>query len=159
MNEYDWTGWTDWAMLDGMNFKEVCTGPGAYVLSVGKPINRSVGVDAEGLFDIGESSVLRQRIRNFVRCATEYGREGHMAGWRYAFLRTARHFPFEELRVRWICAESKQEARELECKVMMIYLAKHTELPPFNYSFNWSLFKKDGWDSFDRLINWQEGKM
>ena len=158
MNELDWTGWTEWTRLEGLDFREICIESGAYVLSVGKPINRAVGVDSIGLLDVGESSGLRNRIRTFVRCATQYGQEGHMAGWRYAFLRSVRHFPFEELQIRWIGTASKQEAREIECRIMLTYIARHGELPPLNYSFNWSLFDKDGWDGFDRLIDWQSDK-
>lgn len=146
------TGWTNSTILKDVDLKSITTGPGTYIISTGRPIARVIEIDPEGIIDIGESGRLRQRVREFVRSATEPGREGHMAGWRYAFFRFDRHFPFDELRIRWCTVETKAEAYEIEGRTMLAYLTKHAELPPLNYSFNWSPFKADGWDLFDRML-------
>ena len=140
MAEYDWTDWTDWEGLTELDLQSLSTGPGAYVLSTGSPLHRAVGTDEQGILDIGESAGLRGRIQSFLSCAQNYGNEGHMAGWRYSFFRFSRHFALEDLRIRWVGVESKKIAREIEGRVMVAYLANHAELPPLNYSFNWSPF-------------------
>ncbi len=150
---YDWTSWTPWCQLEGLDFKQVPRGLGAYVISVGTALNRVVGIDSEGMIDIGESGGLRQRLKDFCRCATRRGEEGHMAGWRFAFFQFHRHFTFESLRVRWIATASKDDARDAEGRLMLAYLLNHAELPPLNYSFNWRPFERDGWDLFDRLLS------
>jgi len=105
METYDWTSWTPWCPLEGLDFKQVPSGPGAYVVSVGTPLKRVVGVDSEGMIDIGESGALRQRLKDFCRCATTKGEAGHMAGWRFGFFQFKRHFPFEALRLRcFVCS-------------------------------------------------------
>lgn len=144
MNGCDWSGWSPWNPPSTLDFTSVPTGPGAYVISASKPIPRSIGVDELGILDIGESKGLRQRLKDFVRCAAKYGDEGHMAGWRFAYFRFARHYPFESLRVRWIDAETKTAAYEIEGRAFLAYITTHSELPPLNYSFNWSPFKADG---------------
>ena len=152
MPELCWEGWTPWQSLAQLDLKSVTQNPGAYAISAGKPISRAIGIDSEGILDIGESRSLRQRLRAFIRCATRYGDEGHMAGWRFGFFRYSRHFPFESLLVRWREATTKQEAYELEGRMLVDYLHAHGELPPLNYSFNWSPFRTGGWDLFDRMI-------
>ncbi len=82
-----------------------------------------------------------------------------MAGWRYAFLRLNRHFPLESLRIRWKPTASKEAAREQEGQTMVAYLARHCELPPLNYSFNWLPFEKNGGDLLDRAIDWTESQV
>jgi len=105
------------------------------------------------MIDIGESGALRKRLRDFCRCATTKGEQGHMAGWRFTFFQFKRHFPYDALRVRWTGAASKEDALYAEGKLMLDYLLNHAELPPLNYSFNWRPFERDGWDLFDKLLS------
>lgn len=103
----------------------------------GRPIHRVVGIDEDGILDIGESGRLRGRLRSFLKCAATRGTAGHMAGWRYAYLRFARHFPLTELEVRWRHFPTKAEAYNEEGRLLAAYVAAHFELPPLNYKFNW----------------------
>lgn len=106
-----------------------------------------------GLLDVGESSYLRQRLRDFVRCATRRGDEGHMAGWRYAFFHFADHYPFPTLRIRWVATATKEDAYRHGGQILLIYLRRHAELPPLNYKFNWTLFEELGWHILDKDIS------
>jgi hypothetical protein len=154
--EYDWTGWSEWEPLASPDRSKVTRGPGAYVIAGDGPLHRAVGIDPLGILDIGESAELRDRIELFLWCATHYKYEGHMAGWRFAFFRFSRHFPIERLRIRWLAAQTKQDANEIEGRFLLSYLTQHLELPPLNYQFNWRPFKKEGWGIFDRLILYVE---
>jgi len=107
------------------------------VISAGRELSRAVGVDSDGILDIGESASLRQRLKDFVRCASKRGQEGHMAGWRYAYFHLEQHFPLSCLLVRWIETKTKEEAQRMEGRVLLKYLQRHAELPPLNYSFSW----------------------
>ena len=149
MHDFDWSSWTDWTNLSSLDMKTVPAGPGAYILATDRPINRAVETDPLGILDIGESKGLRQRLNNFKRCATKRHAENHMAGWRYQFFHFYKHYPFDTLRIRWASAESKDAAYRLEGQIMLAYLQRHSELPPLNYSFNWSPFRESGWDIFD----------
>ena len=140
MKDFDWMGWTDWTPLATLSFKTVPTAPGAYIIATDKPVCRAIGTDPLGFLDVGESSGLRTRLKDFHRCLTKRGDEGHMAGWRFAFFRFERHFPMESLRVRWAAATTKEQAHALEARVMLEYIKLHCELPPLNYQFNWKEF-------------------
>ena len=148
--EFDWSGWSEWESLAGLDMKTVTTGPGAYVIAANQPLHRAVGSDDDGLLDVGESTYLRQRLRDFVRCATKRGDEGHMAGWRYAFFHFADHYPFPSLRIRRIATATKEDAYRREGQLMLVYLRRHAELPPLNYKFNWKLFEELGWKLLDK---------
>lgn len=148
--------WTDWQNLSSLDVKEVSQGPGAYVLASRQPIQRFVGVDELGVIDIGETGGLRKRFRDFNRCAQIRGETGHMAGWRYAFLRLDAITPFENLQVRWLECESKDEAKLVESRMLMYYLAEHREQPPLNYSSNWAVCEAEDWDYLDKLIGWED---
>lgn len=152
MNSADWSEWSEWHALADLELSAVPVKPGAYIISAARPIQRSIGEDILGVLDIGESLNLRQRIRDFIRCATRHGDEGHMAGWRCAFFRFERLYPFSALRVRWLATATKAEAYEIEGRLFLEYLLAHAELPPLNYSFNWSVFRREGWDHFDKLL-------
>ncbi|MCY2993382.1 MAG: hypothetical protein NTY19_36720 [Planctomycetota bacterium] len=147
--DFDWTGWSAWTLLDALDLKSVGTGPGAYVIAADRQITRAIGVDLEGFLDVGESGSLRKRLRDFHRCARLRGEEGHMAGWRYAFVRFERQFPLRSLRVRWVNTETKAAAHCAEGRILLAYLQRHYELPPLNYKFNWAGVKESGWHVFD----------
>ena len=139
MPSYDWEDWTDWRQLDGIDSPSVPSEPGAYVIATDRQLRRAVGVDRNGLLDIGESVGLRGRLRAFVRCATGVSEEGHAAGCRYARFALDRHFPFHTLRVRWIKLSTKDQARGTEGRLMREYVHRHSELPPLNYTFSWAV--------------------
>jgi hypothetical protein len=153
LQEYDWTGWTEWMPFLDLDFKKVKAEPGAYVLSTTGPINRAIGTDPMGILDIGEAgkgkATLQGRLKAMRRCMTKRGDTGHMAAWRFAFFRFERHYPHSSLRIRWIPAETKKAAQNYEGRVMLTYLLRHSELPPLNYQFNWQPFKEIGWRVFD----------
>jgi hypothetical protein len=154
--DYNWDGWTEWVQLKELSSKSIPDSPGAYVLSAARPIQRAIGTDALGIIDIGEcgkgDANLRVRLAKMQNCLGVRGNKGHMAGWRFAFFRFERHFPMEDLRVRWTTAGSKKEAYEREGAVMLTYLLRHCELPPLNYQFNWSAFEKLGYPAFNKWI-------
>jgi len=149
---FELRGWTEWCLVSNLKFTDLTRGAGVCVISAGAPLCRAAGSDPMGILDIGESVGLRTQIRAFVRCATQRGKEGHMAGWRYRFFRFDRPFAFSDLRIRWTECSSKAHAREIEGRTMLTCLTRHSELPPLNYAFNWSPFKTDGGDLFDRLL-------
>jgi hypothetical protein len=150
MQEVDWSLWTDWRALDGLDWSLVPTEPGAYIIAASQPIHRAVNTDAEGFLDVGESDNLAKRLWSFHWCASHRGKKGHMAGWRFAFFRFERQFPLAELRVRWRATATKQEAYRAEGQVLLGYLRRHCELPPLNYKFNWKMFEEYGWDILDQ---------
>lgn len=128
---------TPWVWFTELDMKTVPTGPGTYAVARDRPISRLNGVDDDGVLTFGESGGLRTRLRDFWRCATVPGDEGHMAGWRFAFLRMAEVCPIERLRVRWAPANDKRHAKVMEGKLLSVYLGLHKEQPPLNYSSNW----------------------
>lgn len=155
MATLDWSGWSEWYSLpvqQGFSFVNAPRKPGAYVIAAEHPINRAVGTDEHGILTVGESEDLHRRVLAFATCAISRGGEDHIAGWRYALLRFARHFPFSSLRIRWKTTNSKRDANALEGAMLLAYLSQHLELPPLNYKFNWSQFEKEGWDLFDVMI-------
>ena len=151
MFDFDWTGWTAWVPLIGLDLGTVPNGPGAYVIATDRPINRAVGIDPDGILDVGESGRLSDRLWGFRQCVTVRGAEWHSAGWRFAFFRFDRHFPVNTLRVRWAAAESKAAAYRAEGQLLRAYLMRHGELPPLNYKFNWQSFEELGWNVFDEV--------
>jgi len=131
---------TRWKNLQKLDLNLVPRGPGAYQMATNRPLARAVGVDPLGIIDIGESTNLRKRLKDFMRCAAQRGQEGHMAGWRYSFFRLERYLPLASLRVRWKATQTKAAAYRAECKMLSQYLHRHCELPPLNYKFNWDTF-------------------
>ena len=133
-----WKGWTDWELLDGLDFRTVTTGPGVYVIVANKPLSRVVGVDRTGILDIGESAWLRSRLRMFFRSASGCKKVAHSAGRRYLLFKLDRHIPFHTLRVRWTKLKTKAESKHMEGKLQREYIKHHCELPPLNAQFTWS---------------------
>jgi hypothetical protein len=143
MTEYDWSGWSPWKRLNEIEFAAIPSRPGAYVVAARRPIHRAVGVDTLGIIHVGESDDLRRRVDAFRWCAERKGREGHMAGWRYADLGLDRHFPLSTLQLRWVVTDTKEAAYKVEGRILHVYLRAHMELPPLNYKFNWTCWKKE----------------
>lgn len=155
MTDVDWRGWSDWHNLglqQGFSFVAAPKKPGTYVIATDRPLHRAVGKDEDGILTIGESASLHRRMQVFAKCALTHSTPGHISGWRFSFFRFDRTFPFSSLRVRWKTTATKKAAYELEGRMLLRYLQEHLELPPLNYSFNWSPFEKDGWDLFDVMI-------
>lgn len=152
MLEYDWSGWTDWSPLSTLDFSTVPETPGAYVIATDRPVNRAVGIDPDGVLDVGEagkSKPLRVRLQTFYECASNRNQVGHFAGWRFAFYYFDRHFPVSTLRVRWLTTKSKEEAAMAEGRLLLAYKRQHCELPPLNNRDNWKVFEKLGWAILD----------
>lgn len=140
----NWYGWTNWAQLENLDFKEVPSKPGAYAIAANRPLNRAVGTNEEGILDVGESEDLNSRLWAFCQCARGKGKvEGHMAGWRYAYFNLGEHFPFSSLLIRWIVKSTKVEAQREEARLLRAYIENHFELPPLNYKFNWKTLEQD----------------
>jgi hypothetical protein len=149
MLEYDWSNWTDWNPLNTLDFSRVPNAPGAYVVATNIPINRIVGPDSDGFLDVGESSSLRKRFKDFCKCIKNRHIEGHAAGWRYSFYHLKHQFPISTLRIRWLIMPSRAEAKKIEGYLLLAYLRQHYELPPLNNRENWSPFKELGWNILD----------
>lgn len=133
-----WRPWTNARPLDEV-LGEAPTGGGAYVVSLhyrGRlaVLARLLEKDRFGTLDIGQSGSLRKRLKILHTCATLRGETGHSAGWRYAYLGLDKALG-GRLFISW-CASLKWKA--LEARVMTAYVAAFGELPPLNYSFNWS---------------------
>jgi hypothetical protein len=76
--------WTPWKPLATCREQRPMP-PGAYRIRCrGRVIGRAIGVDGDGVLDIGKSVHLRRRLAAFFRFVTAAQvRHGHMAGWRY----------------------------------------------------------------------------
>jgi hypothetical protein len=133
--------WSAWANLASLDASKVPRSPGVYLVAAERAIPRAIGVDVHGILTIGESDSLRGRLDSFRRCARGGGAVGHMAGWRYSFLEYGKHYPVDKLKVRWKTANTKTKAYGEEGNLLLAYLAKHSELPPLNYKFNWSHYR------------------
>lgn len=76
--------WSKWHQLDESVAELMGTGPGAYEIAAKDSITRAVGIDSDGILDIGESENLTRRVKAFVSCAQKRDVTGHAAGCRYA---------------------------------------------------------------------------
>ena len=132
------TKWSPWTSFSKLEKTPIPGKPGVYMVATKKPFHRVIGTDPSGILHMGESASLKERIWSFWRCASQRGRAGHMAGWRFAEYRMDNQFPLNTLYFRWWVAKSKQEAYKLEGEELANYFKKHCELPPLNYKFNWS---------------------
>ena len=128
--------WTDWYSVSEANEENYIEAkPGAYVIrGKNQKINRLFGVDPLGILDIGQSTNLKRRLKQFLNSA-KYGKSGHMAGWRYHTLKMKSVAPLKLLEVCWAYNSA---CEELECRLMERYIKAFNELPPLNYKYNWS---------------------
>jgi len=106
-------------------------------------IQRAIGADDEGILDIGQSAMLRKRLRSFWQCATGAQAAGHMAGWRFCYYQMGIHFSTDSLYVCWRRAETAAEAQEVEGWLIEEYVKQHLESPPLNYSASWRHLGQD----------------
>lgn len=60
-----WPGWTDWKLLQDLEWNNVPAGPITYMIATDRPLNRAVGCDEEGILDIGKSKTGRARLKIF----------------------------------------------------------------------------------------------
>lgn len=132
-----WPDWTEWAPFTAIGWKSIPTGPGTYMIGAHRALHRAVGVDEQGILDIGQSKSLRRRLRTFRRCASTDDAAGHMAGWRFQEYRMARHFPLDKLHVCWRSFETVAEAIVEEARLLEEYVRQHMESPPLNYAASW----------------------
>ena len=133
----EWPGWTSWTLFRDLNWSLVPQGPGTYMIAARHRLNRAVGVDEEGILDIGTSKRLRKRLSEFWGCATGTRPAGHMAGWRFAYYEMAVHFPLATLHICWRPAATAEEAAREEARLIDAYVRQHMESPPLNYSASW----------------------
>lgn len=137
-----WKRWTDWKPLHEVaasidKGKGPPGKPGVYALRAqGVPLQRMLGTDQHGVLDIGESRVLARRLWELFACASGRRKSGHMAGWRYAFLRLPERLGVHSLDVAWRAGD---DCYRLEAEAMKAYLDAFGELPPLNYKANWAL--------------------
>ena len=137
MKVANWEGWEpEWLKLTE-HFQNAPSLPGVYIICTCKSIQRAVGTDEYGVLTIGESDNLRRRLRAFMRCASNSGKAGHMAGWRFNYFSFEKVFPLETLWISWFPTTNKAAAYAKEGEMLALYLAEHFELPPLNYKFNW----------------------
>lgn len=134
----------NWNELTDLQIKNIPSKPGAYKIRICKSkckpikINRFIGVDKDGIIDIGQSKDLRNRLRTFKKCVETHDYGGHMAGWRFNYLKLSQKLKFPILEFTYKKCNSKKQAYEQEHKWMKEYVHEHKELPPLNYSYNWS---------------------
>jgi len=139
-----WRRWTHWKPLSEA---QPPPAPGAYVVGLrlggGRQlvVPRLLGNDEQGALDIGESGDLLARITSLQGCASGRHARGHMAGWRYRYLRLADKLPVGDLVVAWRLG---QDSYLLEAETMVAYVNAFGELPPLNYKANWKLVKEVG---------------
>lgn len=133
----NWSGWCDWIKLPDVDWNEIPTGPGTYMIAARHTLRRAVEDDPEGILDIGMSKSLRNRLNQFCRCAGDRDRTGHMAGWRYARYNMNQHFPLDTLYICWRIAATTEEAAREEGRLIEEYVKQHMESPPLNYSASW----------------------
>lgn len=133
----EWPGWGPWVLFKDLAWGEVPIGPGTYMIAARHRLHRAVGVDEEGILDIGTSKRLRKRLTEFWQCATGARPGGHMAGWRFAYYGMAQHFPLASLHVCWRPAATADEAAREEGRLIEEYVRQHMESPPLNYSASW----------------------
>jgi hypothetical protein len=141
MAEINWSGWTDWANLVSLESASFPENPGTYAVSIGRPIQRLLGIDNNGLLDVGESGNLRERIDKFRGAIGGDRNTAHSAGRRFSMFLNP-HFPLSSLKIRWITHATKDEAKLLESQLLTFYLRCHGELPPLNTKFNWKYIRE-----------------
>ncbi len=133
--------WTDWLPLSETEFARVPEGEGAYVVGIKDraKIGRLLEDDPHSVIDIGESMQLRERLRDFVRCAGCKGQRGHMAGWRLGSFGLLERLggKVDNLQFSYRKATSKEDAYRIEGQMLRVYFDIFGELPPLNYKFNW----------------------
>lgn len=131
------TLWTEWTPFSAVSWKAIPTGPGTYMIGAHRALHRAVGIDEQGILDIGQSKFLRRRLRTFWQCANAESAIGHMAGWRFQKYKMARHFPLGKLHVCWRHFGTAAEAIVEEARLIEAYVHQHMESPPLNYAASW----------------------
>lgn len=122
-----------WKPLRQKTFEKIPTEPGMYLIRCQcHQTNRLLGLDKEGVLDIGESSNIRKRIKQFLACASGKRKKGHSAGCRFANRRLSRYFPLDQLEIKWKDTGSKDAAKKLEGELLRNYEKIFGELPPLN---------------------------
>ncbi len=126
-------------LLSGNEWPGVQKKPGVYRIRAfhhrGKPIRvpRALGIDYEGVIDIGESDNLIKRLSYFWGRAT--GKSySHSAADEYISWEMRRHWPLELLRFDFIHVDDKTAAEKLELKMIDEYRARFYDRPPLNKS-------------------------
>ncbi|OJH37482.1 hypothetical protein BON30_29860 [Cystobacter ferrugineus] len=136
-----WNGWSKWLPLTKEGIKDAPRDAGAYLLRVRqgqrgrvRALSRLLRRDPNAILDIGQSGGLRVRLLRFLACAADDDVRGHMAGWRYRYLKLHERLPG---RLEF-CFVTGVDPVKMEARLMTEYLDDFGELPPLNYQFNWS---------------------
>lgn len=136
-----WEKWSSWLPLTREGIKNAPWNAGAYLLRVRQgekgrvpALPRLLGRDPNAILDIGQSGVIRMRLLRFLACSADNDARGHMAGWRYRYLKLHERLPG---RLEF-CFVTGVDPVKMEARLMTEYLNQFGELPPLNYKFNWS---------------------
>lgn len=136
-----WTGWSQWLPLTKEGIENAPRDAGAYMLRVRQgqsgpipALSRLLGRDPNAILDIGQSGVIRVRLLQLLACTADDNARGHMAGWRYRYLKLHERLPG---RLEF-CFVTDTKPAKMEARLMTEYLNEFGELPPLNYKFNWS---------------------
>ena len=131
--------WQGPILLSAQPWPGVDSTPGVYRVRIfntdGKPspIRRALGVDTDGILDIGESNNLRKRLREFWGCARgKY--YPHSAGIEYRKWKLDQHWPLEQLHFDFIHVREKADAEKLELRMIDNYRKQFYDRPPLNKS-------------------------
>ncbi len=138
--------WSKWLNVD--HFNSIGKKPGVYKIRLAHSgnhhsalISRLLGKDKCGLLSIGHSVNVSNRIQNFYRVAGKMpGFFKHSAGDRLflaqicARATSNTYFSNKIIQFSSILVQSKEEAKELEERLLKCYFKKYGELPPLNSS-------------------------
>lgn len=128
--------WSSWLKLTEENLRMVPRAPGVYKIGYpGVKIPRfwqvDEGEDGRAILCIGQSSNVRERLRNFLKVIKGEGGI-HMAGFIFSELCLERIFELEKIEFKFKEVESGEEAEEEEYKLLTDYQEIYGELPPLN---------------------------
>lgn len=117
-------------------------GPGIYRISFRTddgedviPIRRAGGIDNDGIIYVGSAGELYERVGNFrvVVFDDHPQKKAHSAANRYVRIQAmSRIFPPNQLWFEW---EEHDDPEEEEKRLLLDYLERFGELPPFNNKF------------------------
>jgi len=92
-----------------------------------------LGIDTDGILDIGESANLANRLYEFLGRARGNSYP-HSAAAEYSDWELFNHWPLEQLHFDFIHVNNKAAAERLELKVIDEYRSRFYDRPPLNKS-------------------------
>jgi hypothetical protein len=111
--------------------KESVLKEGIYYLLADKPIPRCLKEDSRGILYIGKGMILqpRHRLGKLINSINQT-EAMHEAGVRYNRNALSQKYRLENIKLRIVLSE---KPRELESKLLGLYIAEFGELPPLNH--------------------------